>query len=168
MWIFELLHFLWFCIAILSLFYINAVFGKPFYFIHFIVPPKLLKLQRLTIPHFKALDKLFWPLAWFLTVGAITFVILSKMLVLFFFTHTLLCSPLLPAPIANRHKAAFCYCRPRARGASSWESRVNSLEGHKRDLGPNFSHLRNSGDHYNRKSMHGWVIPLISWQQIYE
>ena len=35
-------------------------------------------------------------------------------------------------------------------------------------LGRIFPTLGTRGDHYNRKSMHGWVIPLISWQQIYE
>ena len=35
------------------------------------ISPVLLGLQKSTIPHFKALDQLFWPLAWLLTLEAI-------------------------------------------------------------------------------------------------
>ena len=63
--------------------------SKKLHFSFFTISPILFKLQRCTIPHFKALDKLFWPLAWVLTVGAITFVLLRKMSVYFFSWHTL-------------------------------------------------------------------------------
>ena len=35
--------------------------------------PKSFELQRCTIPHFKALDLMFWPLAWALTLGVTFF-----------------------------------------------------------------------------------------------
>ena len=80
---------MWFCVVILSPLYKNARNWKSNSFTYFIVTSKLLRLQRLTIPHFKALDKLFWPLAWVLTLGAITFVLLRKVSVYFFSWHTL-------------------------------------------------------------------------------
>ena len=61
----------------------NCGIWKTNFCTYFIVTSKLLKLQRHTIPHFKALDQSFWPLAWVLTVEAITFVVSSKMSVLF-------------------------------------------------------------------------------------
>ena len=49
-----------------------------------IISTRLFKLQRCTIPHFKALDLLFWPLAWLLTLGSIIFAVWSKTFVNFF------------------------------------------------------------------------------------
>ena len=62
---------------------------SPKIYTFFIISPILFELKRCTIPHFKALDKLFRPLAGVLTVGAITFVLLRKMSVYFFSWHTL-------------------------------------------------------------------------------
>ena len=50
----------------------------------FIISPKSFKLQRCTIPHFKALNPLFWPLAWLLTLGSIIFAACGKTSVHFF------------------------------------------------------------------------------------
>ena len=44
-------------------------------FIKYVVSLKVTELQRCTIPYFKALDPLFWPLAWLLTLGSIIFVV---------------------------------------------------------------------------------------------
>ena len=63
---------------------------KNLHFLFLFIFPISFELQRCTIPHFKALDKLFWPLAWVLNVGAITFVLLRKMSVYFFSWHTLI------------------------------------------------------------------------------
>ena len=52
-----------------------------------IISPKPFKLQRCTIPHFKPLDPLFWPLAWLLTLGSIIFGVWSKTFVNFFMGH---------------------------------------------------------------------------------
>ena len=54
-----------------------------------VVSQKVLKLQRRTIPHFKALDQMFWPLAWLLTLGAMVFEVWSKMPVRIIFAHPL-------------------------------------------------------------------------------
>ena len=62
---------------------------KNSFFINFRVSPKVNELQRCTIHHFKALDSLFWLLAWLLTLGSITFVVWSKTFVHFFFAHLL-------------------------------------------------------------------------------
>ena len=43
---------------------------KTYTFINFIVSPKVFELQRRTIPHFKALDQWFRPLACLLALGA--------------------------------------------------------------------------------------------------
>ena len=61
--------------------------SKYLHFLFFIISPILFEVQRCTISHFKALDKLFRPLAWVLTVGAITFVMLSKISVLLFYPY---------------------------------------------------------------------------------
>ena len=53
-------------------------------FLFLIVFPILFKVQRCTIPHLKVLYQLFWSLAWVLTVGAITFLLLRKISVYFF------------------------------------------------------------------------------------
>ena len=63
---------------------------KTHVFINIVVSQKVLKLQRRTIPHFKALDQLFWPLAWLLTLGAMVFEVWSKMSVRIIFAHPLL------------------------------------------------------------------------------
>ena len=78
--------------------------SKKLHFLFFIISPILFELQRCTIPHFKALDKLFWPLAWVLTVGAITFVLLRKMSVYFFSWHTLLMSKMILQKIEKFHQ----------------------------------------------------------------
>ena len=57
--------------------------------IKLVVSLKVIELQRCTIPHFKALDPLFWPLAWLLTLGSIIFVVWSKTFVNFFMRHLL-------------------------------------------------------------------------------
>ena len=46
---------------------------KTHIFIHFVVSSKVVEVQRFTIPHFKAFDLLFWPLAWVITLGSIIF-----------------------------------------------------------------------------------------------
>ena len=53
-------------------------------FIHFVVSPKVIELQRCTMPHFEALDLLIWHLAWLLTLGLILFAVWSKTFVNFF------------------------------------------------------------------------------------
>ena len=82
-------EFFRFCIVTLPFFLQNCRIWKTNFCTYFIVTSKLLKLKRHTIPHFKALNKSFWPLAQVLTVGAITFVLLRKMSVYFFPWHTL-------------------------------------------------------------------------------
>ena len=54
-----------------------------------ILSSKLFELQRHTIPHFKALDLLFCPLAWVLTLGVIILEICHKVPVAFFMHHPL-------------------------------------------------------------------------------
>ena len=56
-----------------------------------IISPRPFKLQRCIIPHFKALDLLFWPLDWLLTLRAITFAVWSKTFGNFFVRHPLVC-----------------------------------------------------------------------------
>ena len=58
--------------------------------INTVVSQKVLKLQRRTIPHFKALDQLFWPLAWLLTLGAMVFEVWCKISVQIIIEHPLL------------------------------------------------------------------------------
>ena len=53
------------------------------------ISPRPLELQRCTIPHFKAIDLLFWPLAWLLTLRLITFAVESKMSCKLFSPHPL-------------------------------------------------------------------------------
>ena len=76
-----------FALSFCHFFLQNCDFWKTNLFTYFTVTSKLLTLQRHKIPHFKALDKYFWPLAWVLTVGANTFVKSSKMSVLFFYPY---------------------------------------------------------------------------------
>ena len=45
---------------------------------NFVVSLKVIELQRCTIPHFKALDLLFWPLAWLFTLGLVIFAVWQK------------------------------------------------------------------------------------------
>ena len=54
-----------------------------------IISSKVFELARYAIPHFKALDLLFWPLAWVLTVGSIVFELYHKTPVAFFMNHPL-------------------------------------------------------------------------------
>ena len=54
-----------------------------------VITLKPFKLQWCTIPHFKALNLLFWPLAWLLTLGSIIFALWHKTFVYFFFAHPL-------------------------------------------------------------------------------
>ena len=56
---------------------------------YFVVSPKVFELQRCTIPHLKALDLLFWPLAWVITLGSIIFYREHKIPVAFFMHHPL-------------------------------------------------------------------------------
>ena len=58
-------------------------------FTKLVVSLKVIELQRCTIPHFKALALLFWPLAWLLTLGPIIFAIWSKTFVHFFMRQPL-------------------------------------------------------------------------------
>ena len=51
------------------------------------ISSKIFKLQKDTIPHFKALDQLFWLLAWVLTLGVIIFEIYQKVPAAFFMHH---------------------------------------------------------------------------------
>ena len=44
---------------------------KNQHFLFLIISPMIFELQRHTIPHFEALDYLFWLLAWRLTLGVI-------------------------------------------------------------------------------------------------
>ena len=57
---------------------------KKWYFLFLSISPVFFEVQRCTIPHFEALDQLFWPLAWFLTLGSIIFAVWSKIFVHFF------------------------------------------------------------------------------------
>ena len=57
--------------------------GK-WHILFFIISLKLFKLQRCTIPHFKALVPFFWPLGWLLTLGLIILAVWIKMSVHFF------------------------------------------------------------------------------------
>ena len=51
---------------------------KKWYFLFFIISSLFFELKRCTIPHFKALDQLFWPLDWFLTLGLILLELWTK------------------------------------------------------------------------------------------
>ena len=53
------------------------------------ISSKLFELQRYTIPHFKALDPLFWPLAWVLTLGLTILETWHRVPVEFFMHHPL-------------------------------------------------------------------------------
>ena len=63
--------------------------SKNWYFLFSIIPPILFKLHRHTIPHFKAIEKLFWPLAWGLTLELTSFALFSKKLGNFLMRHPL-------------------------------------------------------------------------------
>ena len=58
--------------------------SRKLHILFLIISLKLFKVQRCTIPHFKALDLLFWPLVWLLTLGSIIFSVWSKTSVHFF------------------------------------------------------------------------------------
>ena len=58
--------------------------------INLVVSLKVLQLHRCTIPHFKALDQLFWPLAWLLILGEMVFEVWSKRPVRIIIRHPLL------------------------------------------------------------------------------
>ena len=62
---------------------------KNWYFLFSIISPILFNLHRHTIPHFKAIEKIFWPLAWGLTLGLISFALFSKEFGNFFMRHPL-------------------------------------------------------------------------------
>ena len=47
--------------------------------INFVASQKVFEQQRCTISNLKALDQLFWPLAWSFTLGVITVELCSKM-----------------------------------------------------------------------------------------
>ena len=85
----EFSHFSHFSIVV-SAFFTNHKVWKTQISIKVVVSLKVIELQRCTIPHFKALDLLFWPLAWLLTLGSIIFVVWSKTFVNFFMGHPLL------------------------------------------------------------------------------
>ena len=69
--LFEIQQYLWKCE-----FSIFCVFVKKWWY-HYTKTLKMqkLELKRRTIPHFKALDQLFWPLAWPFTRGSIIFAV---------------------------------------------------------------------------------------------
>ena len=85
----EFLHFLQFSIAIFTFFLQKRKIWKTQISIKLVVSLKVIELQRCTIPHFKALDPLFWPLAWLLTLGSIIFLVWSKTFVNLFLGHPL-------------------------------------------------------------------------------
>ena len=62
---------------------------EKWHILFLVICPKPFELQRCTIAHFKALDLLFWPLSWLLTLGSIIFVVWSKSFVNFFMEHPL-------------------------------------------------------------------------------
>ena len=62
--------------------------SRKLHILFLIISLKPFKLQRCTIPHFKALDLLFWPLAWLLTPGSIVFTVWCKSSVYFFLNNT--------------------------------------------------------------------------------
>ena len=75
--------------------------SKRLHILFLIISPKPIELKWCTIPHFKAIDLLFWPLAWLLTLRLITFALESKMSCKLFFsspsihqTDSILYSPL--------------------------------------------------------------------------
>ena len=76
----EFSHFSQFSIVLSAFFYKN---------VKFVVSLIVIELQRCKLPHFKALDLLFWPLAWLLTLGSIIFVVWSKTFVNFFMGYPL-------------------------------------------------------------------------------
>ena len=57
---------------------------KNIFYTNLVVSLKVIELQRCTIPHFEALDLLFWPLAWLLTLGSIILALWHKTFVYFF------------------------------------------------------------------------------------
>ena len=60
-------------------------------FVCFVVSQKVFKVQIYTIPHFKALDQLFWTLAQALTIGSTIFDLYHKISVAFLMNHPLFC-----------------------------------------------------------------------------
>ena len=62
---------------------------EKWYFLFFIISQSFFELQRHTIPHFKAHDLLFWPLAWLLSLGAIVSEVWSKIPVQIIVRHPL-------------------------------------------------------------------------------
>ena len=78
-------HFTQFSIVISAFFLQKCKIWKTNFFMNFVVSLKVIELQRCTIPHFKALDLLFWPLAWLFTLGLVIFAVWQKTFVNFFF-----------------------------------------------------------------------------------
>ena len=64
---------------------------KTHFLIYFVVSPKVFEQQIWTIPHFKALDQLFWPLACILTLQLIAFELWIKIPVANFCQQSLYC-----------------------------------------------------------------------------
>ena len=88
-WVFQILRF---CKKNVKIAMQNCKICKNLRILHIlflIISPKPYKLQSYMIPHFKALDLLFWPLTWLLTLGSIIFAVWSKTFVHFFLTHPL-------------------------------------------------------------------------------
>ena len=67
----------------------NAKIQKLTLSVFDLISPMLLDLKRQTIPHFKDNEKIFWTLAWSLTVGLTTFALFSKTFENFFMRHPL-------------------------------------------------------------------------------
>ena len=72
-WVFQILRFCKKNVETTMLDCEKCKNSRKLHILFLIISLKPFKLQRCTIPHFKALDLLFWPLAWVLTVGSIVF-----------------------------------------------------------------------------------------------
>ena len=129
--IFQVFLFLAFLYSDINIFLQKHKNWKTYTFINFVVSPKVFKLQRRTIPHFKALDQLFWPLAWLLTLGVITFVIWNKMFCkLFFSSPSMSLSKIFIAPYPYEINIWKEFINPRFQvsGISSSEAIKNLLK----------------------------------------
>ena len=87
-WVFQNLHFCKKSAEIIMLNCEKCKNSRKLHILFLIIPLKPFKSQRCTIPHFKTLDLLFWPLAWLLTLGSILCIVWCKTFV-YFFLYTL-------------------------------------------------------------------------------